>query len=302
MRAKIARPGAAQPRHAVAGLLQEAAAPDQVGAAVAQPLLQLRDLGRVVLAVAVHLDSDVVALDERVAVARLHGAADAEVEGVAQHRRAGGAGALGGRVGGAVVHDQHVEAGRLAAQLVHDLGDRLLLVQGGHHRDLSSPGAHRARKDRAASAARAPAFPSQSGICGGSAGGPAASAVFAASRSAAGIHADQRVRAQLDRDRALGVVAVGQARDAQRRGLLLQAARVGDHQARVGLQRDEVRVVQRLDQPQALGHGDPRVLQPGDGARVGGEEHRQLRGELAQDRDHLAEPARGRPPGPAGAG
>ena len=68
-----------------------------------------REAARVVLAVAVDLDGDVVAALGGVHVARLHGAADAEVVRVAEHLRAGRAGAVGRVVGGAVVDDDDVE-------------------------------------------------------------------------------------------------------------------------------------------------------------------------------------------------
>ena len=48
--------------------------------------------------------------------------------------------------------------------------------------------------------------------------------------------ADQRVGALRDRDRALGVLAQRQAGHAERRGFLLQAARVGQHQPRLAHQ------------------------------------------------------------------
>ena len=80
-------------------------------------LEQRPDAARIVLAVAVDLDRDVVAALQRVIGTRLHGAADAEVEGMAQDLGAGGAGAVGGVVGGAVVDDDDVEVGRVLAQI-----------------------------------------------------------------------------------------------------------------------------------------------------------------------------------------
>ena len=59
---------------------------------------QVVDVAGVVLPVAIDLNGDVVAVLERVQVAALHRAADAEVEGKAQHGGAGFGGAGGGLV------------------------------------------------------------------------------------------------------------------------------------------------------------------------------------------------------------
>ena len=72
---------------------------------------QLRQLGGVVLAVAVEPDRELVAVLERVHEARLDGAADPEVEREPNDRRAGRGRELGGAVCGAVVDHDHVEAG-----------------------------------------------------------------------------------------------------------------------------------------------------------------------------------------------
>ena len=72
---------------------------------------QVGDVARVVLAVAVDLHGDVVAVLERVLVARLDRAADAEVERMADDARAGGARAVGRVVRRAVVDHEHVEVG-----------------------------------------------------------------------------------------------------------------------------------------------------------------------------------------------
>ena len=170
----------------VAGSFEEAAAPDHLGLAGVERLLELGQLRGVVLAVAVDLDGHLVAVEEGVAVARLDGAADPEVEGVGEDDRAGVRGQRGGLVGRAVVDHEHVVARRLAAQLLDQIGDRALFVQGRNDRDLLAPRVHQAREDTTASAARGPASPSQWGMCGGRSGGSAASAACAASRSAAG--------------------------------------------------------------------------------------------------------------------
>ena len=81
----------------------------------AQVREQLVDVARVVLAVAVDLDGDVVAVLERVLVARLHRAADAEVERHPHDACAGGARGPRRVVGRAVVDDQHVEVRARAA-------------------------------------------------------------------------------------------------------------------------------------------------------------------------------------------
>ena len=85
---------------------------------------QLRDLGGVVLAVAVEADRELVAVLERVPEAGLHGAADAEVEREAEHD---GAPRLCDRrraVRRAVVDDDDVEAGIEGPDLVDDAADR----------------------------------------------------------------------------------------------------------------------------------------------------------------------------------
>ena len=87
------------------------------------------------LAVAVDLHRDVVALRKRVLVTRLHGAADAEVEGVADDRRALRLRLGDGVVDGPVVDDQHVPARLLSLDVTNDPSDHALLVVGGHDRE-----------------------------------------------------------------------------------------------------------------------------------------------------------------------
>ena len=106
-------PDAPAERRAIVAAAHEARAHDDVRVAVGQRRDQAVDLLRRVLAVAVDLDRDVVAAFERDHVARLHGAADAEVEGQRDHARAG-AHRLGSRpVAGAVV--DHDDIGRREA-------------------------------------------------------------------------------------------------------------------------------------------------------------------------------------------
>ena len=89
-------------------------------------------LARIVLAVAVDLDHVLVAVLVGVLEAGLDGAADAHVERHAQHLRAGPLGAIGRRVGGAVVDHHDVDLRRVAVQRRDDAGDGGALVVGGH--------------------------------------------------------------------------------------------------------------------------------------------------------------------------
>src|SRR5581483_10140385 len=63
---------------------------------------------------------------------------------------------------------------------------------------------------------------------------------------------DELVGADAAGDRPLGVLAQGEARDRQRGGLLLYAARVGERQLRAVEQRDEVEVAERRQEAQPL--------------------------------------------------
>ena len=86
------------------------------------------ELGRVVLAVAVEPDGELVAVLERVLEAGLDGAADAEVEREPDDRGAMRGGDAGGVVRRAVVDDDDVEGRVVGADLVDDAADRALLV------------------------------------------------------------------------------------------------------------------------------------------------------------------------------
>ena len=67
----------------------------------------------------------------RVAVTRLDGPADTEVEGEPDDVRAVSEGDRGGRVPGAVVDDEHLEGGVGGADLFDHAADTALLVEGG---------------------------------------------------------------------------------------------------------------------------------------------------------------------------
>ena len=62
------------------------------------------------------------------------------------------------------------------------------------------------------------------------------------------VAADQRVRALLDRDRALGVLAHRQARHAERGRLFLDAARIGQHEPCARHQAEHLEIALRLEQ------------------------------------------------------
>ena len=114
----------ARPRHHVHGRVR------------LQPRQQVLDETGVVLAVAVDLHGHLVAVLSGVQVAGLHGPADAEVERQRQHRGTGRPGAWGGRIGGAVVDDEHVEPRGPAVDLRDRGTNRTCLVVGGHYREL----------------------------------------------------------------------------------------------------------------------------------------------------------------------
>ena len=94
-----------------------------------------------VLAVAVDLGGDVVAVAERVLEAGLHRAPDPGVERMAQDHRAAGLGLGRAVVGRAVVDHDDVEARRLAMDLTHHPADHPLLVVGRDDRELAEVGA-----------------------------------------------------------------------------------------------------------------------------------------------------------------
>ena len=95
----------------VAVPVREPRADHHVGLAALERREQARQLLRVVLAVAVETEDDLVAVLERVLEAGLDRTADAEVEREPDDRSAGRGGDLGGRVGRAVVDHHDVEQG-----------------------------------------------------------------------------------------------------------------------------------------------------------------------------------------------
>ena len=113
--------------------LQKSRAGDHVERRLAfEPLEQRVDVARVMLTVAVDLHGDLVAALERIDVAALHRAADAEVERQPQHARAGVRRQRSGRVLRAIVDDQDVEIGRAAPDLADGARDDLTLVVCGN--------------------------------------------------------------------------------------------------------------------------------------------------------------------------
>ena len=88
-------------------------------------------------------------------------------------------------------------------------------------------------------------MPSQNGIGSAGAGltaAPATDAILEGSRPEDG------VRAEPDGDRALRRLAEGETGDPERRRLLLNASRVGQHELRPRLEAEKVEVSERLDQ------------------------------------------------------
>ena len=105
-----------------------------------------------------------------------------------------------------------------------------------------------------------------------------------------GVEAEQGVGAGADRHRPLGVVAQGEAGDAEEGRLLLDPPGVGEDGAGVGGQREEVEVAERLGEQQAgaLLVADLRLHHLA-GPRVDREDDRHLRGEPPQLGDRLGE-------------
>ena len=128
-------PDAAGRRGLVAASREEARADREVGLVGDDGRDDGPELGRVVLAVAVEPDRELVAAFPGVAEAGLDGAADPEVEGQLDDVRAGGGGDLGGAVGRAVGDDDDLEVGIERVQLAEQAGQVLLLVVGRDDRD-----------------------------------------------------------------------------------------------------------------------------------------------------------------------
>ena len=90
------------------------------------------------------------------------------------------------------------------------------------------------------------------------------------------VEAEQGVGAGADRHRALGVVAQGEAGDAEVGRLLLDPAGVGEDGAGVGEQREEVEVAERLGEHAGPGCSAPASLHHLAGPRVDREDDRHL--------------------------
>jgi len=93
-----------------------------------------------------------------------------------------------------------------------------------------------------------------------------------------GVGADDAVGALRHRDGALRILPQREARDAERRGLFLDAAGIRQHQARAGHERKHLQVPEGRKQPQARGEIalDARRRQPRLRARVHGKDQGQV--------------------------
>ncbi len=109
--------------------------------ACCEPRDETGEVAHVVLAVAVDLDHDVVAVAQRVRVARAHGPADPEGERQGEHDGPGRGGDGGGRVARVVVDDHDVGTGDVGVHGGHDLTDAGRLVECGDHDEQSTRGA-----------------------------------------------------------------------------------------------------------------------------------------------------------------
>jgi hypothetical protein len=138
--------------------------------------------------------------------------------------------------------------------------------------------AERYRLDsRSTATIRAAAPPSQSGgVCPCRTCAPITSRY--AAEDAFRLLADEPVGAELDRHRPLGVLAQREARHAEDRRLLLDPARVGEHDARVRDELQEIEVAERIDETQLGLRRDARRQPELDEllarARVDGEDER----------------------------
>ncbi len=105
-----------------------------------------------------------------------------------------------------------------------------------------------------------------------------------------GVSSDDPVGPAAHRDPALGVRPEGEARDSERRGLVLDAARVGQHAARIGHEPHEVQIGQGSREAEIghVRHRGKEALQAAAGAWV----HREHDGMLRLDaRDRLKDGA-----------
>ena len=122
--------------------IHESAANDQVGPAVQQRLGEPADLAGAMLAVAVHLHGHIIVVQGGIPISRLHGAADAEVEGEADDGGAGGD-LAGGVVGRTIVDDDDIEMRQGPLEPAHDSADRRAFVERRDDRQAARRRGHR---------------------------------------------------------------------------------------------------------------------------------------------------------------
>jgi len=129
-------------RHAVAGVAAKATPADHVRLVARGVELreEVVDVRRLVLAIAVDLRGDVVAVPQGVLEAGLHRAADADVEGMADDHGAARLGLGRGVVDRAVVDHDDVEVRRVPMDVADHAADHPLLVVGGDDRELAELG------------------------------------------------------------------------------------------------------------------------------------------------------------------
>ena len=129
-----AQPADADPAHKAcleAFFFNKAAADAHVIDAVQHRLHDLHQVGGVVLAIAVHLYGDIIAVAHGVQVAALHAAADAQIDGQIEKRIMTAFQQRSAAVGRAVVHDKKVHLRAGGAQVFHRIDDVILLIIAG---------------------------------------------------------------------------------------------------------------------------------------------------------------------------
>ena len=104
-----------------------------------------------------------------------------------------------------------------------------------------------------------------------------------------GNQAEHGVRSELNRDRALGAIAEREARYAQRGGLLLDAAGVGEHGCGPRHQAEEVEVAERRQEAYSVRSGRVGPLQRRARPRMHRKHHRQLAPHLGEPSDCVVE-------------
>lgn len=112
----------------VLSIPEEAGTDNHVGIGLDQVVNQPLDFTGAMLAIAVHLDSDVVTVEGGVAIAGLHGPADAQIEWQA-HQRGVRGNLAQGVVRGAIVDDQHIKMRQRPLQAMSQLANRLAFVE-----------------------------------------------------------------------------------------------------------------------------------------------------------------------------